>query len=75
MYWILGLAIGFFIGLIAGEAIEDKKYKVAAGVVVAVVVGTVGTFVLNFPAYGQCNGVGLFLGFVASIWYEPLKGK
>nr|QNR61618.1 hypothetical protein GZ18C8_71 [uncultured archaeon GZfos18C8] len=75
MYWILGIAVGFLIGLIVGEATEDKSYKIAAGIVFALFSGAVGTFVLNFPTMGNAIGIGLFVGFIASIWYEPLKKK
>lgn len=71
MVSILGLAVGFFIGLIAGEAIEDKKYRVAAGVVTGVFAGAIGTFILEFPAMGNAIGIGLFVGFMASTQYEP----
>jgi hypothetical protein len=56
MYWILGGAIGFFFGLTAGEAIEDKKYKVAAGIIIGILSGAVGTFILNFPTMGDAIG-------------------
>lgn len=71
MSWIIGIAIGSLIGLIVGEAIEDKKYKVGAGIILALVSGGVGTFIFDIPALGDSIGIGLLIGFIASIYYEP----
>lgn len=63
-------ALGFLPGFLAGEHIEDKKYKAAAGVFSSTVVVIAG-YLVGYPDYLAYLGIGVFLGFLFSIIYEP----